>query len=159
MLLLSILHSIQLQVALGVIILISDAQHALLDLSDDVTFPDHVGIMRYIRSHSAVKHHEFIFDVFLFYLRFYFARVLIVNNKTFVSPILSSIFLKVNVAILHDVKLLHFILVDVILSFLIFDEIGTFEKVVLYPVLKYVESEWDDDHDPDELYEGVAVED
>lgn len=53
--------------------------------------------------HLTFHHYELILHVFLVDLGFDFAGVQLVYVNAFFSPVLSSIFLEINVAILHDV--------------------------------------------------------
>jgi hypothetical protein len=111
-----------------------------------------------ISPHLALHHDELILYVLLVYLRLDLPGIELFFY-TFVSVVLCPILLKVNITILHDVELLHFIMVGVILLLLVFDEVCSLEEVVLHPVLQNVKSKRDYNHDPDKLDEWVAIED
>ena len=96
--LLPILEFIKLKVAIRVIVLIPDPEHALLNLPDNMALPDPA---RVTLANFGLHHNELILNIFLVDLRFNLLRVLFFVHDALVSSILLPVLLKVNISVLH----------------------------------------------------------
>lgn len=150
---LPILHLVQIKVSHRVIVFIPDPQHTFFDLPNNMAFPDLFWVPL---SNLGLDHDKLIFDILLINLRLDLLAILFIINS-FVCSILLSVFLKVDVPVLHDMKLLHVIKIILIFSFLVLYEICTFQEVILDPILPNIESKRYNDHDPNKFKEWMRI--
>lgn len=94
----------------------------------------------------TVYHYEFIFHISTLNMRFQFLIAHISVRQSPLHSVFLPIFLEINETILHNMKLMQFLLVVTTVSLLLLYEFSTLQEMILYPVLSTVKDEWINHH-------------
>lgn len=106
--------------------------------------------------YSIVDHNELIFYMTAVNLRVHFLIAKVLVWQATLQPILLPIFLEIYESILHDVQVVHILLVVSAVTLLFFDEFCSFQKVVLYPILGAIQNKRIDHHNKEKFQVGVT---
>ena len=101
--------------------------------------------------YSVVDHYELVFYVTAVNLRIHFLITEVLVRKATLQPILLPIFLEIYEPIMHNVQVVHLLLVVLAVTLLLLDELGSFQEVVLDPVLGAIQNKRIDHHHKEQL--------
>lgn len=135
-------HTSNVKMSIFVVVFIFHAKNILLNLTYNVAFPYifRVPLSRHIDNYKLIFNvlfidlwfHIFIIDVFVW------------QPDSF--SVLDSVLLKIDHSILHDIQVVHFLIIDLFAFFLSLDVICSREETVSYPVLKRIHYERNYEH-------------